>query len=85
MLGASDMSRTSHDGEIEDGKVYTHKRVAVILGRSEDWVLQHVLFPSNMPDGGPPVTKRGSLYFVTGENIRLWMERTATCHHADDR
>lgn len=73
------MSKNTNDGEIHDDVVYTHKRLAIILGRSEDWVVENIILTD--PEKSEPIAvkKLGTLYFVTGQNFRLWMERNSQC------
>jgi hypothetical protein len=75
------MAGTSHFGEIEDGKTYTHKRVASIMNVDTDWVKDRLLYPTD-PSGhripGVPHAKVGALYFFSGEAIRLWIEQHAS-------
>ena len=67
----------AHLQEFEDGKVYSHKRVAAIMDMEIEWVLKRILFPKDR-DGirfpGVSHVLVGSVYFMTGEAIRLWIE-----------
>lgn len=71
------MSATTHFGEFEDGKTYSHKRVAQIMCVNEEWVKDRLLFPRDR--AGKRVTgvrhaKVGAYYMITGEAIRHWIE-----------
>ena len=64
----------SHNGEIEDTKTYTLKRLGDICGWDDDRMQvarKHLLHSS------PPVRHRkvGGRIFVTGEAFRHWIEQ----------
>lgn len=64
----------SNNGEIEDGKVYTLKRLMDICGWDDDRMRtarQHLLHST------PPVRHRkvGTKIFVTGEAFRHWVQQ----------
>ena len=71
------MTRTTHLGEIHDDAVYTHHRLAAILGRSVRWVLEEMI----RPESGDGIRCRqiGVNYLITGESVRLWIEAGAAC------
>lgn len=69
------MARTAHAGEFHDDAIYTHQRIATLLGRDPEWVVENLLLPREPETRGVPHRKIGSLYFITGENFRLWIER----------
>ena len=67
----------THLGEIHDGVVYTDQRLAAVLNRKRDWVLETFIFPrddDDKPVQGVPCFRRGHLYHIRGEAIRLWIE-----------
>lgn len=71
------MSAITHFGEFEDGKTYTHKRVASIMNVNEEWVKDRLLFPRNRDGNRVPgvrYAKVGAYYMITGEAIRHWIE-----------
>ena len=70
------MAKNAHDGEFSDDTTYTHKRFAALVGRNEGWVLEHILFPKTSDAEGVRHVKIGALYFFTGHDFRLWIERT---------
>jgi len=69
-----DMAKgSSHFGEFDDDKTYTQHRIASIIQRDTEWVMNNIFFPKC---GGKGVKHRkiGALYFVTGEWFRHWLE-----------
>jgi hypothetical protein len=75
------MSKSTHLGEIEDGKLYTQIRLGQIWTRSPEWVMDNYVFPvdpiTKKPIPGVPHDKKGTLFQMSGEAIRLWSEEQA--------
>ena len=87
------MPNNTPHGQIDDNAVYTHKRLAVIFGRSEAWVMKNIINPPLDPrnDGPPrrerpgvPCLKIGAMYLVSGHHFRLWVETLAKLQYADE-
>jgi len=74
------MPKVAHLGEIHDDVVYTHKRLAAIIDRDVDWVLEEVVRPGDPSDTGVRCRKVGTNYFISGEAFRFWIERKDQCH-----
>ena len=71
---------TQHFGEIEDGKVYTHLRLAQIFNTRPQWILDNYLLPvdgEGNPIEGVSCRKVGHVYQISGEALRLWHEEHA--------
>jgi len=74
------MPKIAHLGEIHDDVTYTHKRLAAIIGRDPDWVLDNLIQPEDPSKPGVRYQKVGTLYFISGEAVRFWNEEGARCH-----
>ncbi|MCA9235869.1 MAG: hypothetical protein KDA44_10390 [Planctomycetales bacterium] len=72
-----------HDGVFEAGKAYSHKAIALILGKAPRWVLQNMLAtgPEERDSATDdllqkiPTRKVGNLHMAAGANIIRWIER----------
>jgi hypothetical protein len=71
------MSKIAQIGEIHDDVVYTHKRLAVILDRSEEWVFDNLIKPAE--SSGVQFRKAGTIYFLPGECVRAWVQGDLQC------
>lgn len=60
--------KKEHNGIVSDDKTYTHRALAEVIGRTPEWVHEHVI------DEGCYTTRRGHVYFISGHSFRLWVE-----------
>ncbi|MEN0109263.1 MAG: hypothetical protein AAF805_00925 [Planctomycetota bacterium] len=58
-------------GVICDDATYEAKELGELLGRTREWVLDHVI------DEGCPAAEVGMLFLVSGLSYRLWIEGRA--------
>ncbi len=66
-----------HFGEFEDGKVYTHKRAAALMGVDTEWVKDRLLFPRDRNGNRVPGVRHakvGAFYMFSGESVRHWID-----------